>query len=163
MSIFIEEQAEIQFPCSEDTATTFTIGYENYDIERFVRVLRSQGVQRVIDVRKNPISRKKGFSKKVFSETLKKHGIEYVHLPQLGIPSSYRTELNCQADYDALFEFYETELIPQVMDSVREAADLIREKPSVLVCFEKSPKQCHRYRLAKIIEKIYGFPVANIK
>jgi len=40
----------------------FTVGYEGRTLPQFVRLLRDQGITRVIDVRERPVSRRKGFS-----------------------------------------------------------------------------------------------------
>ena len=65
------------------------------------------------DVRKNPLSRKYGFSKSTLSETLNKLGIEYTHLGALGIASEKRQYLNAQSDYDRLFDEYENTILAQ--------------------------------------------------
>ncbi|WP_342774750.1 DUF488 domain-containing protein [Bartonella massiliensis] len=39
------------------------------------------------DVRKKPISRKHGFSKRQLEKAVSNIGIEYIHLPELGIVS----------------------------------------------------------------------------
>lgn len=43
--------------------TLFTIGYNGMDIDRFIAILRKAGIQHLVDIRKRPLSRKKGFSK----------------------------------------------------------------------------------------------------
>ena len=42
------------------------------------------------DVRKNPLSRKFGFSKKKLKHITETVGIKYVHIPELGIESDKR-------------------------------------------------------------------------
>ena len=41
----------------------FTIGYEGTTVPEFITALRRAGVERVIDVRALPLSRRPGFSK----------------------------------------------------------------------------------------------------
>ena len=74
----------------------------------------------MIDVRKNPISRKKGFSKTKLSEQLKEHGIKYFHLPNLGIESSLRKTLSMKEPetYEKLFDYYDRVIIPSAEDSI---------------------------------------------
>ena len=48
----------------------FTIGYEKLDQKQFIAYLSNHGVEVVADVRKLPVSRKKGFSKTVLREML---------------------------------------------------------------------------------------------
>ena len=74
-------------------ATLHTLGYSGFIPETFVAKLQSAGIEVLIDVRRNPVSRKKGFSKASLAEFLTDRGIEYVHLPALGVPESLREEL----------------------------------------------------------------------
>jgi uncharacterized protein (DUF488 family) len=53
----------------------FTFGYEGLSLEVFIRRLEVVGVQTVLDVRANPLSRKRGFSKGAFSAALQTAGI----------------------------------------------------------------------------------------
>ena len=48
----------------------FTIGYEKLDQKQFMAHLSYHGVDLVADIRKLPVSRKKGFSKTALGETL---------------------------------------------------------------------------------------------
>ena len=45
----------------------FTIGYEGKNIENFINILLHNDVRRLCDLRKNPLSRKFGFSKKSYN------------------------------------------------------------------------------------------------
>lgn len=65
------------------------------------------------DVRRNPWSRKYGFSKSTLSNACEGVGIRYEHLPELGIVSDARRNLETQADYDALFAHYERYDLPK--------------------------------------------------
>lgn len=56
--------------------TLFTIGYENAEITNFIEALRRSKIQRVADVRKNPVSRKRGFSKNKLAEHLRSVDID---------------------------------------------------------------------------------------
>src|SRR3954466_2864574 len=49
------------------------------------------GVERVIDVRALPLSRRPGFSKSPLRAALEQAGIEYVHLKALGTPAEGRS------------------------------------------------------------------------
>src|SRR4028119_55833 len=68
----------------------FTIGYEGATQAELVAALRAAGVERVIDVRAVPLSRKPGFSKNVLAAGLAEAGIGYVHLKALGTPPEGR-------------------------------------------------------------------------
>src|SRR4029079_11626136 len=68
-----------------------TIGYEGTTVPEFIAAVQKAGVERVIDVRALPLSRRPGFSKSPPRAALDEVGIEYVHLKALGTPSEGRT------------------------------------------------------------------------
>jgi len=51
---------------------SYTIGYQSKSIDDLISQLKSHDISTLVDVREIPISRKKGFSKTVFSEYLNK-------------------------------------------------------------------------------------------
>ena len=141
----------------------YTIGYEGVAIDTFLRKLKASKIKRVIDVRRNPISRKPGFSKRRLQEELATIGVEYVHIPQLGIPSSMRRELHSLEDYKSLFDEYEKTILPDAQEYKEHAIQLLTEKPSALLCFESTPCYCHRSRLAGVIANETGFVQKHIQ
>ena len=64
------------------------------DIEAFINNLIQNDIRLLCDVRKNPLSRKFGFSKGKLSHILDTIGIKYVHIPDLGIESDKRRSLD---------------------------------------------------------------------
>ena len=52
----------------------FTFGYEALSLNNFIARLKEAGVETVIDVRANPLSRKRGFSKCALSAALDNAG-----------------------------------------------------------------------------------------
>ena len=129
-----------------------SIGYEGRSIENYFNALIKSGIGVLCDVRKNPISRKCGFSRSALSELCEGCGIEYRHYPQLGIPSWERQDLNCQNDYDVLFNRYEKEVLPNAQKEIEEIAELVRRGMGVaLTCFEANPAQCHRTRILRVV------------
>lgn len=129
-----------------------SIGYEGRSIENYFNALIKSGIGILCDVRKNPISRKYGFSRSTLCRLCEGCGIEYRHYPQLGIPSWERKMLNCQEDYDILFDRYEKTILPNAQDSVDDISDLVKQGRGVaLTCFEANPAQCHRTRVARIV------------
>src|SRR5690349_23142531 len=66
----------------------------------------------LVDVRKNPISMKYGFSKTKLAEYTRIAGITYIHIADLGIPSDLRQDLHNQESYQRLFDVYFTQILP---------------------------------------------------
>src|SRR5689334_1605772 len=61
----------------------FTIGHSNHEIEFFIELLSSWGVDCVVDVRSIAASRfNPQYNKKKLAETLKDKGIAYLHMPE---------------------------------------------------------------------------------
>ena len=132
-----------------------TIGYEGKSLERYLNQLLQSGVTLLCDVRRNPLSRKYGFSKGTLSNACDGVGIRYEHLPELGIASEERQELVTQADYDALFKTYERESLSKQGAALECIRQWIESGERVaLTCYESLPCQCHRHCVAEAMEKL---------
>lgn len=130
----------------------FTIGYEGRSLEGYLNLLISNSITLLCDVRRNPISRKYGFSKNTLSKTCLGISIHYEHLPELGIDSEDRRDLNTQADYDALFADYERECLPKHTEALAKIGRWMADgKRVALTCFERFPQQCHRHCVADAV------------
>ena len=57
------------------TPKLFTVGYEGRALDELITELVDAGVERLIDVRELPLSRRRGFSKTPLSEALQAVGI----------------------------------------------------------------------------------------
>jgi uncharacterized protein (DUF488 family) len=122
----------------------FTIGYEGATVSEFIAALKNADVERVIDVRALPLSRRPGFSKSPLRAALEGAGIEYVHLKALGTPSEGRTAARTGRHAD-LKRIYAGQLeLPEAIAQSAQMLELAREKPSALLCMERDPAQCHR-------------------
>ncbi len=133
----------------------FTIGYEGFTLETYLRQLISNDVHLLCDVRKNAFSMKYGFSKAILEKACDGVGIMYIHIPELGIESEQRQTLKTQHDYDVLFERYENTTLKNNWKSLLEVRNLISQYGRVcLTCFEKDPKQCHRTRVARALMRL---------
>lgn len=95
---------------------------------------------------------KYGFSKAILEKACIGVGIEYVHMPQLGIDSSKRQTLKSQRDYDTLFDEYERTTLKENRSFLLQLRSIVeRDNRVCLTCFEKDPRQCHRTRIAKAL------------
>jgi len=122
----------------------FTIGYEAATMGDFLAALRRAGVERVIDVRPVPNSRRPGFSKNILRNSLAEVGIDYVHLRALGTPAAGREAARAGRKAD-LERIYAGQLeTPEAMAEGAMMLDLAGEKPSALLCYEREPGCCHR-------------------
>ena len=134
-----------------------TIGYEGRSLEAYLNRLLLNGVTLLCDVRRNPLSRKYGFSKGTLSKSCEGIGIRYEHLPELGIATEKRRWLETQADYDALFALYERDSLPKQRGALTKILQWIKSGERVaLTCYEHSPQQCHRHCVAEALERRLG-------
>lgn len=140
-----QEQVDSARPVPRTSARLFTIGYEGQSLERYLNRLIEEKIGALCDVRRNPVSMKFGFSKRQLQGAVQKLGIVYVHMPELGIESSKRRELNSPNDYQALFEEYTRTTLAKSDDSLQDIMILIKKYQRVaLTCFEADHESCHR-------------------
>jgi len=147
---------------AEGMLRIFTIGYEATTMAEFLAALRDAGVERVIDVRALPLSRRPGFSKSPLRAALAEAGIDYVHLKALGTPPDGRQAARAGQQED-LERIYADQLeLPEAIVAAEQMRELAEERPSALLCFEREPAQCHRSLLlsaaASDAEVIHLFP-----
>jgi uncharacterized protein (DUF488 family) len=136
----------------------FTIGYEGLSLEEYINKLILNDIKVLCDVRKNSYSMKFGFSKSQLQAACIGVGIEFIHIPQLGIESDKRQELNTQSDYDKLFLQYRSEVLANTKSYQDKLIELlIKNKRIALTCFEAKINQCHRKHLAESISQLHGF------
>jgi len=135
--------------------TMFTIGYEGRTLKDYLDILTANDVCMLIDVRKNPISRKRGFSKIFMKSFVEAAGIEYQHIPQLGIDSVRRKTLKSSADYEMLFQWYREEILSNEVEALQKIVDAIRNHDRIaLTCFEADPSMCHRRLVSEKVSEL---------
>ena len=153
-----------RFKAKDTTEGIFTIGYEGRSLEKYLNILIQKNIKILCDVRKNPISRKYGFAKKTLHNACESVNIKYFHLPELGIISEKRKNLNTQKDYDKLFIDYEKEILPTQQKEIKFIFSLIKTYGRVaLTCYETSPKHCHRTRVANAVHLLdFKLPILHL-
>ena len=140
----------------------FTIGYEGATVPELVAALGQAGVERVIDVRALPLSRRPGFSKTALRGALAEAGIDYVHLKALGTPADGRAAARA-GRHAELERIYAGQLeLPEAMAQAAQMLALADEKPSALLCMEREPAHCHRTLLLNAVapdaEAVHLYP-----
>jgi len=121
-----------------------SVGYERYrSVEDFACLLARAGVERLLDVRELPISRRRGFAKSALATALAEHSVEYIHIRSMGNPKEFR-DLYKSGKVAEGRAGYEELLANERTQDLRELAMTIQEKRSALMCVEDNEDVCHR-------------------
>ena len=147
------EKVQLSKPKKRRKREFATIGYEGGSIESYLNTLIKHDIRMLVDVRKNPISRKYGFSKRTLASLASSVGIEYEHLPELGIESNDRRGLTTTKEYERLFDKYEKTVLRNEIDALHRLIHFHKvHRRIAITCFEKEHYLCHRDRVATAIE-----------
>jgi uncharacterized protein (DUF488 family) len=141
----------------------FTLGHSTLPIERFIELLQTYGIQRLVDIRTIPRSRyNPQFNETALTECLTARNLEYVHIRELGgLRHARRDSPNAgwrngsfrgYADYMQTAEF---------QTAVEKLIRMSREQRVAIMCAEAVPWRCHRSLVADALN-VRGIPVVEI-
>lgn len=92
-----------------------------------------------------------------------KMGIRFMHIPELGIDSGKRKNLNSKTDYEELFKEYEAKTLPLRDEQLSKLHELFKEHERVAItCFEKEHTSCHRHKISDHLHREFGVPIEHI-
>lgn len=126
----------------------YTIGYQGESIDAFLNRCVKERIRRVVDVRRNAYSQKYAFTGGPLRRMCGHVGLDYEHIPALGIPSELRVDLSTPQKRRALFRRYRREMLPSQPEAQDRVCELLLDAPSALLCMERHPADCHRSTLA---------------
>ena len=141
----------------------WTIGYARLLPAELVAELQAAGIERLIDVRFRPQSRRPGMSKTRLGETLSGHGIAYEHRKPLGTPPDIRWLFKAGrvAEAAPAFRVHLERTAAHELDDL--AAELDRGPRTALLCLEADPATCHRRIVAEALrERRSGLRVVDL-
>jgi uncharacterized protein (DUF488 family) len=144
-------------------ATIWTIGYERLLPAQLVAELQAAGVERVIDVRYRPQSRRSGMSKTRLGDLLGAHGIAYEHRKALGTPPDLRHDFHAGriAQARAGVRAHVEATAPGALDEL--ASELGAGPRTALLCLEEDPAGCHRRVLCEALaDRCGGLAVVDL-
>ena len=126
-----------------------TLGYSQKSIEDVCISLEGAGVTLLIDVRKNPRSMYRSeFNKNALAEELGKRGIDYEHMPELGIPREMRDRAyKGEITPSELFELYSKQILTEEKLEKLEGVGRAH-RTFAIMCTEVDPTMCHRHKIA---------------
>lgn len=134
--------------------TVYTIGYEKLLPPALVNELEIADVQRLIDVRFRPQSRRPGMSKTRLAQMLADRRIVYEHRRELGTPPDIR-HFYKSGDVARGAELYRAHLEAHHADAVGALAEELCTEgvpTTALMCLEDDPACCHRRVLCEALQ-----------
>lgn len=155
------QKRRVQRP--DGSPAIYTVGYEKLMLDGLLNLLLRKGIRRLVDVRNNPVARRFGFHKSTLQRHCADVGIDYLHLPELGIISAWRESLETADSYERLFQRYEREILPVQSDRLRELAARMSAEPCAIMCMEADHAFCHRSRLGRRLAEMTGLPVCELR
>jgi hypothetical protein len=133
-----------------------SIGYELHkDHLAFARHVQAAGVERLIDVRELPISRRRGYAKSALTQAMADVGVEYLHIKALGNPKPFR-DLYKSGHVEEGRLCYEKHLLGEQRNALEDLIPLLREKRCALMCVEHEPAICHRTVIVEALRNQLG-------
>ena len=134
----------------------FTIGYEKRSLDDLIWVLKSRDVERVVDVRLTPWSRRPGYSKRRLATALEEAGIAYEHMGGLGNPRAIR-DIYLSGDAEAGHQRFREHLRNGASAAVDLVLPIAEKERVALLCLERDPYRCHRSVVAAVTaERLSG-------
>jgi uncharacterized protein (DUF488 family) len=141
----------------------FTLGHSTRSAEEVIALLKEAGVERLVDVRRFPGSRRHPqFGREALAAALAAAGIEYRHAPDLGGRRSPRPDSPNTAWRVAAFRGYADYMdAPEFQAALSRLAAAAAERPTAILCAEAVPWRCHRRLIADALVA-HGIPVVHL-
>lgn len=144
----------------------YTIGHSNRLFEEFIKLLRKFQVNVLIDVRRYPKSKFEWFNKSYLESNLKKYGVRYLCMSELGALGIARKikpleDLTCTESptYKAYITYLLTHEVAK--KRIREIISLTSQNTCCIMCAERFPWRCHRNYLSDFL-LLQGVKVIHI-
>ncbi|MBE0477450.1 MAG: DUF488 domain-containing protein [Coriobacteriia bacterium] len=131
--------------------TLWTIGYQGYGPDAWLRRVLAEGIELVADVRQLPRSRRPGFSKKALAERLEAVGVRYVSMREFGAPPELRIPLREGSLPFSGFAPAFRRLLEGRAEELDALLRLARTRRTCLLCWEEDPRRCHRSLVAEAL------------
>ena len=127
-----------------------TIGHLTRPLDEFIETLQAHAVKRLVDVRTVPRSRfNPQFNRDTLPEALRKAGIAYTHMSNLGGLRHPRADSPNAGWRNASFRgFADYMQTPEFAAGLEALVKVAREEQIALMCAEALPWRCHRSLIA---------------
>src|ERR1019366_9393965 len=141
----------------------FTLGHSTLPIERFMALLQTYGIERLVDIRTMPRSRHNPqFNDTTLANSLTAQHLEYVHMQALGGLRHARKDSPNTGWRNGGFRGYADYMQTEAFQDALQALILMgRQKRVAIMCAEAVPWRCHRSLVADALS-VRGVPVVEI-
>jgi uncharacterized protein (DUF488 family) len=141
----------------------FTLGHSTLPIERFLALLRTYGVERLVDIRTIPRSRyNPQFNSDALADSLKTAQVDYRPMQALGgLRHAHKDSPNGGWRNDSFrgyADYMQTTAFGQALETL---IALGRDSRAAIMCAESMPWRCHRSLVADALE-VRGVPTVEI-
>lgn len=128
----------------------FTVGHSDRSIKDFIKILDSQRINLLVDVRTIPKSRHNPqFGQERLKKSLNKHKISYLHLTDLGGLRHSRPDSSNQAWQNLSFRGFADYMQTKDFErGLKKLIQLSKKKRIAIMCAEAVPWRCHRSLIA---------------
>ncbi|HEX6558043.1 MAG TPA: DUF488 domain-containing protein [Longimicrobiales bacterium] len=128
----------------------FTVGHSTRTIAEFSALLHENRIQRLVDVRRYPGSRRyPHFGREPLPVFLQQAGIEYVHEDALGGRRTPRADSPNEVWRNAQFRGYADHMdSPEFRAALQRLIEGAQTTRQVIMCAEAVPWRCHRQLIA---------------
>lgn len=142
----------------------FTVGHSNRSFADFLKILRAHGIRQIVDVRSIPRSLKNPqFNKDVLGPALRRRGINYRHMKDLGGLRHARRDSPNTGWRNASFRGYADYMqTPEFRAGVAELKKVAVRKKTAVMCAEAVPWRCHRGLIGDWFKKMENWQVEDI-
>lgn len=160
------ERIESHLPPQESTwpsGAIFTVGHSTLPIERFIALLKTYGIERLVDIRTMPRSRHNPqFNGSELAGSLAAEPIEYAHMQALGgLRRARKDSPNAgwrNKSFRGYADYMQTTAFQDALDNLVQMG---RQKRVAIMCAEAVPWRCHRSLVADALS-VRSVPVVEI-
>jgi len=130
--------------------TIFTVGHSTRSVQELIKLLKSHGVTKLVDVRTVPRSRHTPqFNRDTLPEALKEAGIEYEHMAGLGGFRHTRPDSPNTGWRNSSFRGYaDYMLTPGFEENLSALVEAAKQRQIAIMCAESVTWRCHRSLIA---------------
>ena len=131
------------------TMEIYTVGHSTHTEEEFLKLLADANIEKLIDIRAFPGSRKfPHFHKDRMKEWLPAHNIAYQHCEKLGgrrrKSKTVDTEVNEGWNNQSFHNYADYTLSEEFHEGIDELMEQAEQQRIAICCSERHPARCHR-------------------